>query len=167
MHAPGFPVYQVFPGAGNVPTILVTSEPLSHVAEWQFLGKAPAPTNMPVHQVVHSLQQTLATWTMWTPDMVQKELQIDGSCDKLRLAYEANQIDFNTKDDLLHPPFGFENDDKTGLGEGVPVGMEMQSHMAQRPTPRGYAKAPKNTTLAKHLNIWFPPSPRKKQSKST
>ena len=68
MHAPGFPVYQVFPGAGNAPTILVTSEPLSHVTEWQFLGKAP--TNMPVHQVVHSLQQTLATWTMWTPDMV-------------------------------------------------------------------------------------------------
>ena len=68
MNAPGFPVYQVFPGAGNAPTILVTSEPLSHVTEWQFLGKAP--TNMPVHQVVHSLQQTLATWTMWTPDMV-------------------------------------------------------------------------------------------------
>lgn len=137
------------------------------------------------------------------PFQVQKELQIDGSCDKLRLAYEArwlsslsskktstfleaimnqrwclsifgvildclvwpfcacenlvvtcgvvesvvwvfwnfatcltsreklcptcfvnpqvNQIDFNTKDDLLHPPFGFENDDKTGIWDYLSV----------------------------------------------
>lgn len=29
--------------------------------------------------------------------------------------------------------------------------------------PRGYQKAPKNTTLEEHLGIWFPPSPRKAQ----
>ena len=68
MNAPGFPVYKVFPGAGNAPAILVTSQPLSDITAWQFLGKAPA--NMSMHQVVHSLQQQLATWTMWTPYMV-------------------------------------------------------------------------------------------------
>ena len=66
---PGFPFYQVFQGVGYAPTILVTSEPiLSDTYSWQFLGKAPA--TMPVHQVVHSLQQTLATGETWTPYMV-------------------------------------------------------------------------------------------------
>jgi len=68
MNTSGFPVHKVFPGAGNAPAILVTSQPLSDITAWQFLGKAPA--NMPMHQVVHSLQQQLATWTMWTPYMV-------------------------------------------------------------------------------------------------
>ena len=44
---------------------------------------------------------------------------------------------------------------------------ETKNHVAQTPTKTGYTKAPKNTTLQKHLNIWFPPSPRKKQSRST
>ena len=66
---PGFPFYQVFQGVGYAPTILVTSEPIpADTYSWQFLGKAPA--NMPVHQVVHSLQQTLATGETWTPYMV-------------------------------------------------------------------------------------------------
>ena len=168
MTTPGFPFYQVFQGVGNAPTILVTSEPQTDTCSWQFLGKAPA--NMPVHQVVHSLQQTLATWETWAPYMVQKELQIGGSCGKLRLAYEANQLPaFNTNVQLRHSPdFEVAN---TGFGQGsvqgvaqMPTKKSMQSYET---VPKGYAVAPKNTTLQKHLNIWFPPSPRKKQSKSS
>jgi len=69
-NTPGLPVYEVFPGVGMTPTILVTSEPLSDLIQWQFLGKAPA--HMPVHQVVHSLQQRLAEKPNWTPQMVSR-----------------------------------------------------------------------------------------------
>ena len=69
-NTPGLPVYEVFPGVGMTPTILVTSEPLSDLIQWQFLGKAPACT--PVHQVVHSLQQRLAEKPNWTPQMVSR-----------------------------------------------------------------------------------------------
>jgi len=57
-----------------------------------------------------------------------------------------------------------------GLGDGSVQEVqekETKNHVAQMPTKTGYTKAPKNTTLQKHLNIWFPPSPRKKQSRST
>ena len=69
-NTPGLPVYEVFPGVGMTPTILVTSEPLSDLIQWQFLGKAPA--HMPMHQVVHSLQQRLAEKPNWTPQMVSR-----------------------------------------------------------------------------------------------
>ena len=69
---PGLPIYEVFPGVGMTPTILVTSEPLPgwDLIQWQFLGKAPA--HMPMHQVVHSLQRRLAERSVWTPQMVSR-----------------------------------------------------------------------------------------------
>ena len=69
---PGLPIYEVFPGVGMTPTILVTSEPLPSLdlIQWQFLGKAPA--HMPMHQVVHSLQRRLAERSVWAPQMVSR-----------------------------------------------------------------------------------------------
>ena len=67
---PGLPIYEVFPGAGMIPTILVTSEPLSDVIQWQFVGKAPA--HMPMHQVVYSLQRQLVERPGQTPQMVSR-----------------------------------------------------------------------------------------------
>eukprot|EP00434_Breviolum_minutum_P016629 symbB.v1.2.014660.t1/scaffold1077.1/size139779/7 len=134
---PGFPFYQVFQGVGYAPTILVTSEPiLSDTYSWQFLGKAPA--TMPVHQVVHSLQQTLATGETWTPYMVQKELQIDGSCGKPRLAYEATlPLAFNTNVHLCQPPLDIEVP-TTGFGQGRV--QEVQGKETKKGTKQSYEK---------------------------
>eukprot|EP00434_Breviolum_minutum_P008952 symbB.v1.2.007887.t2/scaffold489.1/size197246/5 len=140
---PGLPIYEVFPGVGMTPTILVTSEPLPSLdlIQWQFLGKAPA--HMPMHQVVHSLQRRLAERSVWAPQMIQTEFQIDGTCGKLRDAYQA----------YPHGPLDFVTNPGSDLGSCVD-------------TKLGYMKAPKNMTLEKYLNISFP-APIRKQKNST
>ena len=103
-NTPGLPVYEVFPGVGMTPTILVTSEPLSDLIQWQFLGKAPA--HMPVHQVVHSLQQRLAEKPNWTPHMVSRWHRFFSSiekesCNLSKNMNEGSKIDLHWFDSCI------------------------------------------------------------------